>query len=71
MGSGIGSQLRQKSPPWRIIESDHNAMPDFKSGASLRIPEGKEATEKADEELNGKRKPVPKSELKHSLMHNG
>ena len=53
------------------MESDCNATPDFISGAARRIPEGKEATEKVDEELNGKRDPVPKFELKHSLMHSG
>ena len=53
------------------MESDCNATPDFTSGEAMRIPGGKEAIEKADEELNGKREPVPTFGLKHSLMHNG
>ena len=36
----------------------------------MKIPEGKEAIEKADEEMNGRREPVPKFELTHSLRHN-
>ena len=42
------------------MKRDHNATPEFTSGAAMTIPEGKEAIEKADRELNGKREPVPK-----------
>ena len=46
------------------MESDHIATPDFTPGVAVRIPEeGKEATEKVDEKLNGKIEPVPKFEL--------
>ena len=53
------------------MESDCNATPDFTPGAAMRIPEGKEAIEEADEELDGRRDPVSKFELNRSLMHSG
>ena len=37
------------------MKSNRNAMTEFTAGSAMTIPEGKEAIEKADEELNGKR----------------
>ena len=49
-GSGIGSQLNQKSPVWRKVKSDRSTMPNIGAGALLDIPVGREAVEKAHEE---------------------
>ena len=69
-GSGIRSQLNQKSPVWRKTESDRNAMPEVTAGVLVQIPVGRDAFEKADEEENGVRKPAVKFNLKDSLPQN-
>ena len=52
------------------MKIDRNTTLEFTLGAAMTIPEEKEAIEKSDEELNGKRELVPKFEVTHSLTHN-
>ena len=69
-GSGIGSQINQKSPVWRKTESDPNAMPEVTAGGLVPIPVGRDASEKANEDENGVRKPAVKFDLKESIQQN-
>ena len=71
LGTGIGSQLNEKSPQCRMEESNRNATPEFRSAGAWNRSKCEDTNEEEVEKRAYKQKAVPKFELQNSLMHNG
>ena len=71
MGTGIGSQLNQKSPQCRMEESNRNATPGFQSAASRKKSECEEENEEEIEKRACEQNAVPRFKMQNSLIHNG
>ena len=69
MGTGIGSQLNQKSPQCRLEGGDRNSTPDFRSATTWKKSRCEEEHEKEVEVIACKQKALPKFGLQIALYN--